>query len=116
MEKVRKTIIVEESSGNVFADLQCKDAEDRLAKADIAISIGRTIKELGLTQAEAAKTLGVDQPGVSKLLKGQLRGFSTDRLFKFLTALNQDVVITIRPAASRNPRHHAGGRISVVAP
>jgi predicted XRE-type DNA-binding protein len=116
MKMPRETIIVEDSSGNVFADLQCENAEDRLAKADIAISIGRTIKDLGLTQAEAAKTLGIDQPGVSKLLKGQLRGFSTDRLFKFLTSLDRDVVITIKPAANRSAGHHACGKISVVAP
>ena len=116
MKKARETIVVEDSSGNVFADLQCKDAEDRLAKADIAISIGRAIKELRLTQAEAARTLGIDQPGVSKLLKGQLRGFSTDRLFKFLTALDRDVVITIKPAANRGAHRRACGKISVVAP
>ncbi|MDO8588861.1 MAG: helix-turn-helix transcriptional regulator [Armatimonadota bacterium] len=116
MNEVHELVTVEDSSGNVFADLQCKDPEDRLAKADIAISIGRAIRELGLTQAEAAKTLGIDQPGVSKLLKGQLRGFSTDRLFKFLTALDRDVVITIKPAANRSAHRHACGKISVVAP
>jgi predicted XRE-type DNA-binding protein len=115
MEEVREAIRIEDSSGNVFADLECKDAEDRLAKADIAISISRAIKELDLTQVEAAKALGIDQPGISKLLKGQLRGFSTDRLFKFLTVLNQDVVITIKPAANRSARRHTRGKISVVA-
>jgi predicted XRE-type DNA-binding protein len=115
MEEVYTTIIVESSSGNVFADLECKDAEYRLAKADIAISIRRAIKELGLTQTEAAKTLGIDQPSISRLLKGQLRGFTTDRLFRFLTDLGQDVVITIKPSANRNSSSHACGKTSVVA-
>lgn len=106
--------LIEHSTGNVFADLECENAEEKLAKADIAISIGRAIRELGLTQAEAAKRLGIDQPGVSKLLKGQLRGFSTERLLKFLTALDKDVVITIRPAKHKSSTHPRG-RVSVVS-
>ena len=115
MEETYEKDEVETSNGNIFADLECKDADERLAKVDIAISIRRTIKELGLTQTEAAKILGIDQPGISKLLKGQLRGFTIDRLFRFLTMLDQDVVITIKPAANGDARQHACGKISIVA-
>lgn len=108
-------ITILESSGNVFADLGCDDADDKLVKADIAICISQVIKDRQLTQTAAAKLLGIDQPSVSKLLKGQLRGFSTERLFKFLKALNQDVEIRIRPAANRQDHNHDHGRIFVVA-
>ena len=108
MNDVCETITIEESSGNVFADLGCKDAEQKQAKANIAINIRRAINDHKLTQSEAARRLGIDQPTISRLLKGQLKGFSTDRLLKFLTALDQDVTITIRPSNDH-------GRISVVA-
>jgi predicted XRE-type DNA-binding protein len=95
---VSDPITIEESSGNVFADLGLPDAEQRLAKADLSIQIGREIRARGLTQAEAAKLLGMAQPDVSNLLRGQLSGFSMDRLLRFLNALDQDVEIVVRPA------------------
>lgn len=103
-----ETILFEKSSGNVFADMGCVDAEEKLAKADIAINIARVIKERKLTQVEAAKLLGIDQPSVSRLLKGQLREFSTSRLLKFLPALSQDVEIRIKPASSRRDYEQTG--------
>src|SRR6516162_10881906 len=91
-------VSVEESSGNVFADLGLKNPEELLAKAELVQRIADIIFERKLTQARAAKILGVDQPKVSALLRGKLDGFSTDRLFRFLNALGRDVEITIRPA------------------
>ena len=115
MKDINKPISVEASSGNVYADLGCEDAEDRLAKADITINIHRIVQELGLNQTEAAGILGIDQPSISKLFKGQLRGFTTDRLLKFLTLLDQDIVITIKPASSEDVKQHRSGKISVVS-
>ena len=89
-------ISVEEGSGNVFADLGFPDAEEALAKSRLAQRIAEVIEQRGLTQVEAASLLGVDQPKISKLLRGQLREFSTDRLFRFLKALNQDIEIVVR--------------------
>ena len=91
-----KEIVVEESSGNVFADLGYPNPQDALAKSRLAQRIAELIEEQNLTQIQAATLLGIDQPKVSKLLRGQLREFSTDRLFRFLNALNQDVEIVIR--------------------
>ena len=89
-------IAVEESSGNVFADLGYPNSQDALAKSRLAQRIAELLEEQHLTQVEAATLLGIDQPKVSKLLRGQLREFSTDRLFRFLDALHQDVEIVIR--------------------
>ncbi len=87
---------VEQSSGNVFADLAVPGAREMLAKAEIARRIVEILDELGLTQVDAAALLGIDQPKVSALKRGRLEGFSTDRLFKFLNALDRDVEIVIK--------------------
>lgn len=80
---------IEEGSGNVFADLGLPDAEERLAKADLVMEISERVRAKRLTQAKAAELFGIDQPKVSRLLRGQLAGFSTDRLFHFLMLLGQ---------------------------
>ena len=90
-------ISVQKGSGNVFEDLGVRESAEMLAKAELAARIAEIIAERGLTQAGAAKVLGVDQPSVSDLIRGQLRGFSSDRLFRFLNALGRDVEILISP-------------------
>ena len=90
-------IPVERSSGNVFEDLGVPESAEMLAKAELAARIAEIIAERRLTQAAAAKALGIDQPSVSDLVRGRLRGFSSDRLFRFLNALGRDVEIVIRP-------------------
>jgi predicted XRE-type DNA-binding protein len=72
------------SCGNVFADLGLKNPAEHLAKAELVQRIADIIAEQKLTQAKAAKVLGIDQPKVSALLRGKLDGFSLDRLFRFL--------------------------------
>jgi predicted XRE-type DNA-binding protein len=99
-----------ESSGNVFADLEVDEPEEMLAKAELARRIGSIIKRRRLTQAQAATLLGLDQPKVSALLRGKLAGFSTDRLLRFLMALDRDVDIVIK----RKPRSRRHGEIRVV--
>lgn len=99
---------VEESSGNVFADIGVRNPEEALAKAKLASEINRIIEERHLTQAQAAQLLGIDQPKISALTRGRLTGFSTERLFRFLNALDRDVEIVIRPRTST-------GHVDVVA-
>jgi len=98
-------------TGNVFADLGYADAEERQAKLRLAHAINGVIARRRLTQAAAAKKLGVNQPKVSALANYRLDGFSVERLMTFLTALDQDVEIVIRS----KPRSRATGRILVVA-
>jgi predicted XRE-type DNA-binding protein len=83
------------SSGNVFADLGLPDAEDLLAKANLALHIRRTIEARKLTQVQAARILGLDQPKVSAIINGRLDGFSTERLMRFLNDLGCDVQISV---------------------
>src|SRR6184192_2261292 len=75
---------VEISSGNVFADLGFEDSEERLLKAKLASKIAQLIEEKGWTQAQTTARTALDQPKVSRLLRGQLSGFSADRLFAVL--------------------------------
>ncbi|MHB1462847.1 MAG: helix-turn-helix domain-containing protein [Armatimonadota bacterium] len=91
------SIKVTESSGNVFEDIGLLDAEEALARADLALRISDIITERGLTQAAAARILEIDQPKVSALICGRLEGLSTDRLLRFLNALGSDVQIAINP-------------------
>jgi predicted XRE-type DNA-binding protein len=88
---------VTEGSGNVFADLGLPNAEQELLKAQLTLQIYRIVKQRGLTQAQAAKALGVKQPHVSLLMRNRGGTFSVGRLIDFLTALGQDVEITVRP-------------------
>ncbi len=94
-------IKVQSSNGNVFTDLGLANSEELLIKAELVQQISNLINNLinakGLTQTEAAKILGVDQPKVSALLNGRLSGFSTERLFRFLNALGSDVEIALKP-------------------
>ena len=100
-----------EGSGNVFQDLGRKDAEELLAKAELTRQIAEIIEERGLTQAAAAKLLGLKQPDVSNLLRGRLSKFSTERLMNFLTLLGKDVEIVVKKKASRQLK----GSLRVVA-
>lgn len=94
-----------ESSGNIFADLGLYNPEEAQAKADLVDRIVEVIHERKLTQVQAAKMLGVDQPKVSALMRGRLTDFSIERLLRFLLSLGHDVHISVtsRPPSSRKP-------------
>ena len=107
-----RTEDVVESSGNVFADLGIAEAGEALAKAELARRIGEIIRSRRLSQVDAGKLLGIDQPKISSLLRGRLSGFSVDRLLRFLNALDRDVEIVSR---RRPPRSRRRARVTVVA-
>jgi len=89
---------VVKSSGNVFADIGLPNAEAHSIKADLVIALGDIIRAKGLTQAQAAARLGLAQPDVSKLLRGQFGGYTYDRLFSYLNALGEKVRIEVSEA------------------
>jgi predicted XRE-type DNA-binding protein len=109
-KKRRAEISVTPGSGNVFADMGLPEAEEELTKAQLASHIRQVIKRRRLTQLAAAGLMGIDQPKVSALLNGRLANFSSERLMRLLTALGQDVDITVRA----KPRNRAHGRIRVL--
>lgn len=88
---------VVQGSGNIFADLGLPNPERELMKARLTLQIARIIKDRGLTQSEAAKILGIQQPHVSALARNRAGNFSVGRLMEFLTALGQDVEIVVKP-------------------
>jgi predicted XRE-type DNA-binding protein len=102
---------VTRGTGNVFADLGFPDAAERQAKLRLADALNQVLEARKLSQADAAKVLGVTQPKVSALRHYKLAGFSVERLMNLLTALDQDVEIVIRS----KPRSRRAARISVVA-
>jgi predicted XRE-type DNA-binding protein len=101
---------IHESTGNVFTDLDVPEPEEALAKAELVRRIGHIITRRRLNQAQAAALLGIDQPKVSALLRGKLAGFSTDRLLRFLNALDRDVEIVIK----RKPHARKQAQIRIV--
>ena len=104
-------IWVERGSGNVFADLDFPDAESHLLKAELVSRIDDIIRQRRTTQAETARALGLSRPDLSRLLRGDFREHSLERLFHFLTALGCDIGIVIRPSDPDN-----GGKQRIVAP
>ena len=92
-----KEINVQSSSGNVFADLGLANSDELLIRAELVRQITHLIAAANLTQTEAARLLGVDQPKISALLHGKLSGLSTELLFRFLNALGSNVEIRVVP-------------------
>ncbi|HET6218758.1 MAG TPA: helix-turn-helix transcriptional regulator [Acidobacteriaceae bacterium] len=107
--RTKSPIKVEKSSGNVFADLGFPHPEQELLKAKLTLEIFRLIRKRDLTQTEAGRILGIKQPHVSALMRNRSGVFSVERLMDFLTALGQDVEISVKPARGRH------GEVSVVA-
>lgn len=103
-KRVVEGIEVEAGSGNVFADLGLPDADKLKIKSGLTVEIARAIRERGLTQAEAAGRMGLTQPKVSALLKGEFSNFSERKLMDCLNRLGYD--IEIRVLATEAPVGH----------
>jgi predicted XRE-type DNA-binding protein len=105
------TIQYEKSGGNVFEDIGVEEPVEALAKAELARRISSIIKHRHLTQKDAAKLLDIDQPKISKLMRGQLKDFSMQRLMGFLLLFDRDIEIVIK----KRPRSRTHSRIAVHA-
>src|SRR5271169_3369805 len=92
----------ETGSRNVFKDIGVPNAEEHLVKAQLVFKIDTIMKERDLKQIEAADLFGIRQPDVSKMLRGEFRQFSVERLLRFLVALDHDVQIVVKPHRDRN--------------
>jgi predicted XRE-type DNA-binding protein len=91
----------ESGDRNVFKDIGVPNAEEHLVKAQLVFKIDTIMKKRQLKQVEAAELFGVRQPDVSKMLRGEFRQFSVERLLRFLVALDQDVEIVVKPHHDR---------------
>lgn len=108
-QKNLEEIECEMSNGNVFADLGIENPEEELTKAKLVWEIEKIINEKKLTQTQAAKIMGINQPKVSALIRRKLDGFSVERLIHFLNALGQDIDIIVKP----KPRNRKQAIINV---
>ena len=89
---------VQRSSGNVFADLGLPDADKLKIKTGLVIEIRKAMRSLGLTQLDAAKRMGITQPKVSDMMRGNFTNLSERKLMDCLTRLGYDIEIKVRPA------------------
>lgn len=105
-------IPVEKSSGNVFVDIGFTptEAAELTAKSNLIVAIKDTIAQRKLTQQDAARLCGTDQPTLSKVFRGRLESLTIDRLASWLTLLGRDVEIIVKPA----PRSRRQGRLRVI--
>jgi predicted XRE-type DNA-binding protein len=99
------------SSGNVFADLALRDADEKQTKVRLAVAVNRIIEAQRLPQNQAARRLGINQPKISALANYRLEGFSVERLMRFLNALDRDIEIVIR----KKPPSRRSAKIVVTA-
>jgi predicted XRE-type DNA-binding protein len=97
---------IETGSTNVYADLGIPAAEEMLIKAQLAAKIGAIIKRRRLTQARAAEIMGIPQPKVSALLRGQFRGISEAKMLEAIALLGHNVKIVIGPSRRRSSPGH----------
>ena len=105
MRKLKTRVVngieVEVSSGNVFADLGLPNADKLKVKSDLVIEITRAIRRLGLTQEAAAQRMGLTQPKVSSIVRGDFANVSERKLMECLTRLGYDIEIAVRPSKRR---------------
>jgi predicted XRE-type DNA-binding protein len=106
----RKTETVEVGTGDVFHDLGFADAGERKLRVQLAMRLNDLIKDRKLTQTSVAEIFGIPQPHVSELRNFKLSRFSSERLLHFITLLDKDVEIIIRPKAANHP----AGLVSVL--
>lgn len=106
----KKTDRVEAGTGDVFRDLGFADAGERKLRVQLAMGLNDLIKERKLTQTSVAEIFSIPQPHVSELRNFKLSRFSSERLLNFITLLDKDVEIIIRPKA----KNHTAGLVSVL--
>lgn len=92
MSNIQHTV----SSGNVYEDLGYENSTEMKIKAEAVRMLAKTIADSGMTQSEAAKVLGIDQPKISRILRGQFRGLSLEKIMGYILALGSDIEIMVR--------------------
>lgn len=101
---------IDAGTGDVFLDLGFQDAGERKLRVQLAMRINELLQDKKLTQAKIAVLFGIPQPHISDLKHYKLSRFSSERLMYFITLLDKDVEIIIRPKA----KGHESGLLSVL--
>jgi predicted XRE-type DNA-binding protein len=109
-KKKTETETDDAGSGDVLVDLGFPDADERKLRVQLAMRLNELVAARRLTQARTAQLFGIPQPHVSELKHYKLNRFSSERLLRFVTLLDRDVEIIIRPKAEG----HASGVVSVL--
>ena len=99
-----------QGDANIFAELGLPDADAHFLKAQLVAELYRLTGERKLTQSQAGELMGISQPEVSRLFKGNFREYSVERLMGFLTAFDLDVDIVARPRRKDGRRGHIAFR------
>lgn len=107
------TVVFEEGSGSVFADLGLADAAERQAKADLSHVIINIVEDHGWTQRKAADVLGIAESEMSDLVNGKLLRFSRERLERYLYVLGMEIRIQVFPR--RAGKRRGGVSVQVLA-
>jgi predicted XRE-type DNA-binding protein len=94
---------IRRGTGNVFADLGYADPDTHLLKAELVREVMSVMRDRGLTQTEVAKATGLSQPDVSRLLKGQFREVSVERILKMLSRLGCEIDIVVTSSGRKEP-------------
>ncbi len=107
MSNIKHTV----STGNVYEDLGYEDSAEMKIKAKAVRMLARTIADSGETQTQVAKILGIDQPKISRILRGQFRGLSLEKIIGYIMALGNDVDVKV------SEKHNGGspGHFSIAA-
>jgi predicted XRE-type DNA-binding protein len=107
MRNAKRNDVVVRASSNVLSDLGVSNAAEKKTKVRLAVAINQILGKANMSQAAAAKMLGINQPKISALANYRLDGFSVERLLNFLNALGQDIEIVIRtPKTRKTARIH----------
>jgi predicted XRE-type DNA-binding protein len=105
----RKDDVIDPGSGDVLVDLGFEDADEKKLRVELAMQVNDLIARRRLPQEKTAILFGVSQPHISELKNYKLSRFSSERLMHFMTLLDRDVEIVIRPKA----KGRAVGTVSV---
>jgi len=100
MKRLIDGVEVQRSSGNVYADLGLPDAERLKIKTDLVVEIRKAMRRVGLTQQAAAKRMGITQPKVSDMMRGDFSNLSERKLMDCLNRLGYDIEIRVKPASA----------------
>jgi predicted XRE-type DNA-binding protein len=98
-------IEVQRSSGNVYADLGLRDADKLKIKTGLVIEIRKAMRQQGLTQQAAATVMGITQPKVSDMMRGDFTNLSERKLMDCLNRLGYDIEIKIKPTKKQTVGH-----------